>query len=210
MMAQLERDRTGMSRGRTTRRGGWWGVAFVITLLVTAAMVSLPTSAKSGQQITGFYRAHAGLILVQQVLGVLTVVFFLAFARVLGAGRRRWLLVGTVMVAIAELATNIPPVILAVTQPAPDAAYALTVVEDFADAALGASIAVFSVAATINEVGWLRISGLVVAAVSVIRAGTAPSGITALEVLAPIAFLALILLLSIRLLIGNHPAAPDA
>ena len=210
MMAQLERDRTGMSPATTTRRGGWWGVAFVITLLVAAAMVSLPTSAKSGPQITAFYRAHAGLILVQQVLGVLTVVFFLAFARVLGAGRRRWLLVGTVLVAIAELATNIPPVILAVTQPAPDGAYALTVVEDFADAALGASIAVFSVAATFGQLGWLRVAGLVVAAVSLVRAGTTPFGITALEVLAPIAFLALILLLSIRLLIGNHPAAPDA
>ena len=141
---------------------------------------------------------------------MLTVVFFLAFARVLGAGRRRWLLVGTVLVAIAELATNIPPVILAVTQPAPDGAYALTVVEDFADAALGASIAVFSVAATFGQLGWLRVAGLVVAAVSLVRAGTTPFGITALEVLAPIAFLALILLLSIRLLIGNHPAAPDA
>ena len=65
MMAQLERDRTGMSPERTTGRGGWWGVAFVITLLVAAAMVSLPTSAKSGSQISAFYRAHAGVIFLR-------------------------------------------------------------------------------------------------------------------------------------------------
>jgi len=44
----------------------------------------------------------------------------------------------------------------------------------------------------------------VVAAVSLIRAGTSPFGITAVEMLAPIAFLGLILLISIRLLIGNR------
>src|SRR5437867_11954913 len=98
----------GMCAARAERRGGWWGVAFVVTLFVAAAMASLPTSAKSGAQISTFYRAHATVILVQQVLGVLTLVLFLAF-RALGAGRRRWLLVGTLLVAISQLATTIPP-----------------------------------------------------------------------------------------------------
>src|SRR5438105_677463 len=69
-----------MSAARSSRRGGWWGVAFVVTLAVSAGMVSLPTSAQSGAQIAGFYRAHAAVILVQQLLGVLSVVFFLLFA----------------------------------------------------------------------------------------------------------------------------------
>src|SRR5207248_140664 len=83
-----------MSAARSSRRGGWWGVAFVVTLAVSAGMVSLPTSAQSGAQIAGFYRAHAGVILVQQVLGVLSVVFFLLFAVAVGACRRRLLPVG--------------------------------------------------------------------------------------------------------------------
>jgi len=199
-----------MGAARSSRRGGWWGVAFVVTLAVSAGMVSLPTSAQSGAQIAGFYRAHAAVILVQQVLGVLSVVFFLLFAGALGAGRRRWLLVGTVLVAITELATNVVPVVLASSNPTPDGAYALTVAEDLADAALFASVAVFSVAATIDQVAWVQVTGLVVAALSVIRAAASPFAISALDLLAPLAFLALILILSIRLLIGKPSPRPPA
>ena len=199
-----------MGAARSSRRGGWWGVAFVVTLGVSAGMVSLPTSAQSGAQIAGIYRAHAAVILVQQVLGVLTLVFFLAFARALGAGRRRWLLVGTLLVAISQLATTIPPLILALTNPSPDAAFALTVVEDLADAALFMSIAVFSVAATIDQVAWVQLSGLVVAALSVIRAAASPFGITSLDFVAPLAFLALVLMLSVRLLLATMPPRSTA
>ena len=199
-----------MGAARSSRRGGWWGVAFVVTLALSAAMVSLPTSAQSGAQIAGFYRAHAGVILVQQVLGVLSVVFFLIFAVALGAGRRRWLLVGTALVAITELPTNVLPVVLALSNPTPDGAYALTVVEDLADAALFASIAVFAVAATIDQVAWVQVAGLMVAALSVIRAAASPFAITALDVVAPLAFLVLILILSIRLLIGKMLPRPTA
>ena len=199
-----------MGAARSSRRGGWWGVAFVVTLAVSAGMVSLPTSAQSGAQIAGFYRAHAGVILVQQVLGVLSVVFFLLFAVALGASRRRWLLVGTVLVVITELATNVLPVVLALSNPTPDGAYALTVAEDLADAGLFASVAVFSVAATIDQVAWVQVTGLVVAALSVIRAAASPFAITALDLVAPLAFIALILILSVRLLIGKPSPRPTA
>jgi len=199
-----------MAAARSSRRGGWWGVAFVVTLAVSAGMVSLPTSTQSGALIAGFYRAHAAVILVQQVLGVLSLVSFLAFARALGAGRRRWLLVGTVLVGITEIATNVVPVVLALSNPAPDGAYALTVVEDLADAALFASVAVFSVAATIDQVAWVQVAGLLVAALSVIRAAASPFAVTALDVLAPLAFLVLILILSVRLLIGTASPRPTA
>jgi len=199
-----------MGAARSSRRGGWWGVAFVVTLAVSAGMVSLPTSAQSGAQIAGFYRAHAGVILVQQVLGVLSLAFCLAFAVTLGAGRRRWLLVGAVLVAITEIATNVLPVVLALSNPAPDGAYALTVAEDLADAALFASIAVFAVGATIDQVAWVQVVGLVVAALSVIRAAASPFAVTALDVLAPLAFLLLILILSVRLLIGTMSPRPTA
>jgi hypothetical protein len=150
----------------TGRRGGWWGVAFVVTLFVGGA-----------------------------------------FAMALGARRRRWLLVGTVALAITELATNIPPVILAVGNLGPDGAHTLTVVEDVADAALVVSIAVFSVAATMAEVAWVRAAGFVVAAVSLLHLAITPLGVRALDVLAPTAFLALVLILSIRLLMGRNTAS---
>src|SRR5438094_3480487 len=162
-----------MESSATSRRGGWWGIAFVVTLFVAGAMVSLPTGRQTGRAIAAFYAAHTGVILVQQVLGVVTLAFFLAFALALGARRRRWLLVGTVLLAISELVTNIVPVILALTNLGPDGAHAWTVIEDLADEALFVSIAVFSVAATTATAGRVRAVGLVVAAISLLLVGLA-------------------------------------
>jgi hypothetical protein len=187
----------------TGRRGGWWGVAFVVTLFVGGAMVSLPTATQGGRQIQAFYAAHATVILIQQVLGIVALGFLLAFAMALGARRRRWLLVGTVALAVTELATNIPPVILAMANLQPDGAHALTVVEDVADGALFVSIAVFSVAATMGQAAWVRAAGFVVAALALVHVVMTPLGVRALDVLAPTAFLALVLILSIRLLMGR-------
>src|SRR3989440_6371730 len=195
-----------MQASATSRRGGWWGIAFVVTLFVSGAMVSLPTARQTGRVIAAFYAAHTGVILVQQVLGVVTLAFFLAFALALGARRRRWLLLGTGLLAISELVTNIVPVILALTNFGPDGAHTWTVIEDLADEALFISIAVFSVAATIDEVGWVRVAGLVVAAIALLRFALTLFGVAALDALAPIAFLILILIVSVRILRGRKPA----
>ena len=199
-----------MQSSATSRRGGWWGIVFVVTLFVSGAMVSLPTARQTGRAIAAFYAAHTGVILVQQVLGVVTLAFFLAFALALGARRRRWLLAGTVLLAISELVTNIVPVILVLTTPGPDGAHAWTVIEDFADEALFVSIAVFSVAAAIDEVGWVRAVGLVVAAVSLLRVALTLFGVPALDALAPITFLILIVILSVRMLIGLSKPMPTS
>ena len=199
-----------MQSSATSRRGGWWGIAFVVTLFVSGAMVSLPTARQSGRAIAAFYAAHTGVILVQQVLGVVTLAFFLAFALALGARRRRWLLVGTVLVVISELVTNIVPVVLALTNPGPDGAHAWTVIEDLADEALFISIAVFSVAATIDEIGWVRVAGLLVAAISLMRVVLTAFGVAALDALAPIAFLILLLILSVRILMGLSKPMPTS
>ena len=199
-----------MQSSVTGRRGGWWGIAFVVTLFVSGAMVSLPTARQTGRAIAAFYAAHTGVILVQQVLGVVTLAFFLAFAMALGVQRRRALLVGTVLLAMSELVTNIVPVILALTTPEPDGAHAWTVIEDLADEALFISIAVFSVAATIDMIGWVRLAGLLVAAISLVRVVLTAFGLAALDALAPIAFLILILILSIRILRGLSKPMPTS
>ncbi len=199
-----------MQSSVTGRRGGWWGIAFVVTLSVSGAMVSLPTARQTGRAIAAFYAAHTGIILVQQVLGVVTLAFFLAFAMALGVQRRRALLVGTVLLAMSELVTNIVPVILALTTPEPDGAHAWTVIEDLADEALFISIAVFSVAATIDQIGWVRLAGLLVAAISLVRVVLTAFGLAALDALAPIAFLILILILSVRILRGLSKPMPTS
>src|SRR6266550_4132494 len=199
-----------MQSSVTSRRGGWWGIAFVVTLFVSGAMVSLPTARQTGRAIAAFYAAHTGVILVQQVLGLVTLAFFLAFAFALGARRRRWLLVGTVLLAISELVTNIVPVVLALTNLGPDGAHAWTVIEDLADEALFISIAVFSVAATIDEVGWVRAGGLLVAVISLLRVVLTLFDVAAVDALAPIAYLILILSLGVRMLIGLSKPMPTS
>jgi hypothetical protein len=186
-----------------SRRGGWWGVAFVLTLSVGAAMVSLPTATESGRQINAFYTAHPAVILVQQLLAIVALGFLVAFAVALGARRRRSLMIATVLLAITELATNIPPAILALTNLDPDSAHALTVFEDIADMALSLSIGVFAVVATMGQVAWVRAAGLLVAAISLVRVVVTPFSVRALDVVAPIAFLVLILILSVRVLLGR-------
>ncbi len=199
-----------MESSTTSRRGGWWGIAFVVTLFVSGAMVSLPTARQAGRAIAAFYAAHTGVILVQQVLGLVTLAFFLAFALALGARRRRWLLVATVLLATSELVTNVVPVILALTNLGPDGAHAWTVIEDLADEALFISIAIFSAAATVAEVGWVRAVGLVIAAISLLRVVLTFFGVAALDALAPIAFLVLIVILSVRILMGLSKPMPTS
>src|ERR1700730_16343975 len=83
-----------------TRRGGWWGIAFVLAIVVVVAGVSLPTAASSGEHIRAFYAAHAQLIIVQQILEILALVLFVGFVvalqRRLGGGR--WLLAAAALV----------------------------------------------------------------------------------------------------------------
>src|SRR5438445_13335627 len=120
-------ERKLMESSTTSRRGGLWGIAFVVTLFVAGAMVSLPSARRTGREIATFYAAHTGVILGQQVLGVGTLAFFLAFALALGARPRRWRLAGTALLAISQPATTIDQVIVPRAKPAPHAAHAWTV-----------------------------------------------------------------------------------
>lgn len=192
-------------------RGGWWGVAFVAGLLVVGAMVSLPTAAQSGERIAAFYAAHRQVIIAQQVVSILVLAPFLGFAVALDrrarprrGGRTRWPFLAGLLLAAAELATNLPPLALAaLADPSPATAHALTLVEDLADAALFVSIAVFSLVATLAEQPWVRVAGLVVAALALVRAFASPLGMTALDAAAPLAFLLFVLVLSVRLLLDR-------
>ena len=82
-------------------------------------------------------------------------------------------------------------------------AFALTLAEDLADAALFAAIAVFAFVAALAEPSWVRIVGLVAAALTLVRAFASPLGVTALDAAAPLAFLAFVLVLSVRILVTD-------
>jgi len=182
------------------RAAGAWGIAFAVLLLVSAAMASLPTAADSDAAITAFYRAHSGIVVLQQLVGALALVPFVAFA--LSLAPNRWLRPALFLFVAVELITNIVPLVIVAT---PGAAHQLTLVEDVADSALFISVALFLVAATLAEPMWLRALAYVVAAACVFRALVSPFGVTALDQVAPLAFLAFVLVFSIRLLARPAP-----
>ena len=188
---------------RMSRRGGWWGIAFVAAVVVQAAMVSLPTAASSGERIRVFYAVHAQLVVAQQVLGILALIplvgFVVALQRRLGG--RQWLIAGAALVMAAEVSTNVPPLILALSNPSAQTAHDLTVAEDLADVALFASIALFSLVVALKSAWLLRTLGLVVAALTLARVVVSPLAPTILDAVAPLAFLVLVLALSVHMLV---------
>ena len=119
--------------------------------------------------------------------------------------RTRWLILAGLLLGAAELATNLPPLALAaLPNPSPATAHTLTLVADLADAALFVAIAAFSLVAALAEPSWVRSVGLAVAAVTLVRAVASPLGVTTLDAAAPLAFLAFVLLLSVRLLLTGR------
>ena len=181
----------------TGRAAGGWGIVFVVILLISAAMVSLPTGAETGTKIATFYKAHGSVI-----------------ALALSIGRNRWLKPVVAVFVAFELATNaIPLVMVAMSNLSADTAHTLTVVEDFADAGLFVSVAAFAIVAPMGDSLWIRAIGIAVAIACVARAVAGLVGIGALDFVAPLAFIAFVLLLSLRLLLGadeGGPARPAA
>ena len=194
------------------RKGAWWGIAFVILLFVSAAMVSLPTAADGGERIAAFYSAHKQLIVWQQIVGVLAMLPLLAFAASLSSRARmggranRWLLPAAGLVALASVVTSLVPLAMVLMlNLSPDLARQLTVVEDLADAVLFASLAAFVVAASTGAPIWVRAPAFLVAIAAIARAVMSPMGVTALDFVAPMAVLVFVVLLAARLFFSPSP-----
>ncbi len=81
---------------------------------------------------------------------------------------------------------------------------------DIADSALFLSVAFFVSAVTLTQTLWLRVASYVVAAACGLRAIGSPFGMTALDQVAPLLFVAFVLVLSVKLLVGSRPAVAAA
>ena len=169
-------------------------------------MVSLPTAAEGGDRIAAFYAAHGQVIVIQQVVGVVALAAFVLFA--LSLRPNRWLRPTLWAFVALELATNIVPLVILAGASTPDAAHTWTFVEDVADALFSIAIALFVAAATMSEPLWVRMLGYAVAALNVLRGVGGPFGFNLLDAAAPLAFVAFVLVLAVKLLV--RPSAPVA
>ena len=176
------------------RVGGVCGIVFAVLLFASAAIASVPTAGDSDATIRAFYRDHATVVIVQQLIGAIALAPFAAFALSLKPSR---LLRPALIVFVAiELLTNIVPLLILAL---PDAARTLTRVEDVADDGLFLATALFVVAAAMREPIWLRVASYVVALVAAARG----VGIGALGLAAPLLFIAFVLVLSARQIVAR-------
>lgn len=113
------------------------------------------------------------------------------------------------LVALVSVVTAIPPLWLALSSaPSDSTAHALTRAADLTDAVLFVVVGLFALELLRDtEIGWLKTLSLVVAGLSLVRAVLGLLGISILDAVAPLAFVVLILVVSIECL-GADSAWP--
>ena len=215
-MAHGARSQSDVGQEAPGRSTAYWGIAFVLLLLVSAGMVTVPGEQDGVAFVRDFYRENSAIIVTAQVIGLAAAVVFLGFARGLQhsdwVGAAPWVLVSGVAVAGAAVLTAVPPLVL--TQVArtaeDDNVSSLARASDLTDVALFIAIAVFALAVTVAvKSTWVRSISAVVALLSGLRSALLLTGSEALEVAAPMAFIVLVLCLVWSCWRWRRPSATD-
>jgi uncharacterized membrane protein len=194
------------------RRGGAWGLAFVVLLLVGAGMASVPGGEDSVAEARRFYGEHTGVVLLSQLVELLAtlplVLFVLAIAgSTLVRSRRDALLAGGALV-VASVLTLVPPLLLVVLhdRASDGQVHALAALSDLTDVLLFATITAFAACAWAGRgPTWFRWSALLVLVAAAARALEILFGGALLEVVAPVAFILLVVASSVLLIRGRRP-----
>jgi hypothetical protein len=194
-----------------TRRGGAWGLAFVVLLLVGAGMASVPGGQDSVAEVRRFYGEHTGVVLLSQLVELLATLPLVLFVRALAdstlvRSRRDALLAGGALV-VASVLTLVPPLLLVVLhdRASDGQVHALAVLSDLTDVLLFATITAFAACAWAGGgPGWFRWSALLVAVAAAARALEILFGGALLEVVAPVAFILLAVASSVLLMRGRR------
>ena len=203
-MADRARSQTGSGQPTSGRSTAYWGLAFVLLLLVSAGMVTVPGESNGVAFVRSFYEDNRSVIVVAQVIGLVAAVVFLVFARGLQqrdwVGYAPWVFVCGSGVTVAAVLAGVPPLLLCVLarSGAANTISTLATASDLVDVVLFTAIAVFAVSVTVAvESTWLRAVAVVVAVMGGVRAVVLLTGGGALEVAGPLGFIVLILCLSL-------------
>jgi len=178
------------------RTAGWLGVAFLVTLLGSEAVLSLPDETASPATVAAFYDGHRTFIIVLQLVGMLSAALLGLFAWRLRVVDRRVPVAGLILAVAALAPALITLVIAVVADPAhPADADTYNRLEPRGDDVLFVGIVLFAGAITlIRSPRWLRVVAAVVALTGLLRLALEvvgrPRGV--LDALAPIAFLVLV------------------
>lgn len=193
---------------------GGWGWAFIVLLLLSAGMASVPGGSEADSAVREFYTANARVIVAAQVMSLLASASFVLFTLTLrqrGPERRTsWgrLEAAGLAVAAASVLTVVPPLWLTVVAKTASngGVHRLAVASDLVDVVLFLSIGAFgSVLAAAASAPWFKGLSALVAVLAVARAVELLLGSSLFELAAPLAFVALIVLVSTLLLLRRPP-----
>ena len=195
-----------------SRVAGVWGYIFTILLLLSAGMASVPGGSDAESKVRDFYTAHTGVIIAAQVISLVASATFALFALTLrqrGSGKGLGgLEVAGSAVAGASVLTVIPPLWLRVVVDSASrtSVHRLAVASDLVDVLLFLTIGVFgSVLAAAASARWFEGLSAAVAVLAGARAVSSLLGSELLELVAPLAFVALIVVVSTLVLLGRSP-----
>ena len=205
-MTAFQERQPGPANGERT--AGVSGLVFVVLLLVGAGMATVPGADDTTAAVRTFYRQHTGIVVVAQVIelvgAVPLVMFVLGLARSrLVVGSRRLSVAGLTMVGAAVL-TAIPPLWLCVVASTASAGLidTLALLSDLVDVLLFLTIAWFAATCARQWLGsrWLSWAALGAAGLCALRAVEIVFRGSILTVAGPVAFLLLVVALSVCLL----------
>jgi len=215
-MSPGSRRRAGASPAPTARPGaataGAWGWAFVVLLLLSAGMASVPGGDDPTAVVRDFYTRHGGVVVVAQVVGLLAAAAFVPFAltarRTTERRRPGGLELAGLGVAAAAALAAVPVLWLtAVAGTGTDALlHGLAVASDLVDVLLFATVGVWATAVLrAAEPLWVRMLAGAVGLLAFGRAVLLLLGSDLLELVAPLAFVVLVAVLSSLLLRHRSP-----
>jgi hypothetical protein len=213
-MAVTEDDRG----AGTSKAAGGWGWAFTVLLLLSAGMASVPGGSDADSTVRDFYTANASVIIAAQVISLgasATFVLFTLTLRQRGPERRTGLgrlEVAGLAVAVASALTVVPPLWLTVVADSASSreVHRLALASDLVDVLLFLAIGAFcGVLAAAASPLWFKALAAIVAVLAVVRAVDSLLGSELLELAAPLAFVALVVLASTLVLLGRPPALRD-
>ena len=206
--------RSSERRDKGARTAGASGLAFVLLLLIGAGMASVPGGHDATAAVRTYYEQHAGVVAVAQLVELVAtaplLVFVVGLARSTSVEASRPVVVAGGGMSAAAVLTVVPPLWLCVVAPTATSSlvHNLARLSDLVDVLLFLTIAWFATTCwrLWRGPGWLRWTSLAVAGLCALRSLEIAFGGSLLEVVAPVAFLVLVVALSVHLLRRSLPS----
>jgi hypothetical protein len=196
------------------RLAAGFAFAFIVLLLATELVLTLPDEADSPAFVARFYTAHRAFIIALQLLGVIDALLLGAYAWRLGSVDRFVAGAGLLMAFCALAPTLITLVLAIVADPAhPEVAAGWNMLEPRGDDILFVGIIVFALAVAVRlgrNNPALGVLGLIVAVACLLRLILEAAGKSrgALEALGPLLFVVLIATMAVLSFRGVLRAGP--